>query len=527
MKRIVADITRLFIPAILVRAVAIVLADIFSAMMAVNLGALVSIAAEQRSLVLSDAVNFGVLLLFVAVVCPVLLFISNKMIFRISIDSEELMFRRVLNQNPTKFEAADAGEVSSKLVDDGIQLRWAVIDLFVGLLDVVLMIAILGWFLINVNFQYTIIILMLVIFGYVKSLGSGSVSARENINILKAGQLVKSKMLEAAASIHFLSINKFTMIFRELLDKEMRDYSEHALKKFRFVQVFLEDLSGFWDALSLLVILLTGAFFAKSSMISIGTVLTMSSYYILLSKQFLHLDRIAQSKKLIKKLLDDISFAIDQPFEPSPCAFSEITVRPFHYQMRGGSIDCADEIRIRKGDKVAITGRNGAGKTTLLHLLIGIRDCEDLTLFIDGTPCDKGHLRWLVSYVDMNAVSLGDTVDHYVLSGKDLHESGWILEEIKQLCDLFPIWDHGMDTLSGGQRKRVDFARSLLENREILALDEPEVGLDAYWKKRIAGIIGSTEQTVLFTTHNKVFASAANVIISVDGRDVTLKSTGV
>lgn len=527
MKPIIKNLVRLFIPAILVRAAALALSDVFSAMMAVNLGELISAAVEQRTLAPRDAAGFGGLLLFAAVVCPVLLFLSNKMIFRISIDSEEALFRGVLNQNPTSFEAIDAGEASSKLVDDGIHLRWALIDFFVSLLDTVLMLSILGWFLVNISFQYTIIILILVIFSYGKSLLFGFVLAKEDLNVLKAAQLVKSKMLEAASSIHFLSINKLTLIFQELLGKEIETYSNHALKRSLSIRTVLKGFSEFWDNSSHLIILLSGTFLAQAGLTSIGTVLTMSSYYILLSKQFSNLDKITQSKRLIHELSEDISFALDQPFEPTPCDFLAMTVQPFCYQMRDRAIHCPVEITIHKGDKVAITGENGAGKTTLLHLLIGLRDCDKMILFLDGAPCKKGQLRWLVSYVDMNANSLGDTVDRYVLSDKSLLsriESGDALEEVKQQYDLCSIWNQNTDTLSGGQRKRVDLARSLLENRQILALDEPEEGLDQHWKRRISDMIMSTGQTVIFTTHDPDFISTADKIISIDDGEIYLKS---
>lgn len=530
MKPIIKNLVQLFTPAILIRAAAFALSDVLSAMMAVNLGELISEAVEQRTLVPKDAADFGILFLFAAVVCPVLLFLSNKMIFRVSIDSEEALFKSVLNQNPTSFDLLDAGEVSSKLMDDGIQLRWALIDFFVSLLDAVLMLAILGWFLVNISFQYTIIILVLVICSYGKSLLFGSVLAKEDLNVLKAAQLIKSRMLEAAASIHFLSINKLTPIFRELLNREIENYSDHALKRSLSIRTVLKGLSELWDNSSYLIILFSGVFLAQVGLTSIGTVLTMSSYYVLLSKQFSNLDKIMQSKRMIRELVEDISFALDQPFEPTPCEFSSIKIQPFCYPMRDKAIHCPIEITIHKGDKVAITGENGAGKTTLLHLLIGLRDCDKMTLHLDGVPCGKGHLRWLVSYVDMNANSLGDAVDRYVLTDKSLlstTEFDGALVKIKQQCDLCSIWNQNTDTLSGGQRKRVDLARSLLENRQILALDEPEVGLDRQWKKRISDMIKSAGQTVIFTTHDPDFISAADKIIFIDDGEIYLGSVHI
>ncbi len=78
-----------------------------------------------------------------------------------------------------------------------------------------------------------------------------------------------------------------------------------------------------------------------------------------------------------------------------------------------------------------------------------------------------------------------------------------------------------MDTLSGGQRKRADIARVLIEGKQILAFDEPEVGMDACWKKQISDDIKKFGGIAIFTTHDPDFISAATKIISINQGIVT------
>lgn len=516
MKTVLQNMVRLFKPAILVRFIALALTDVISVMMAVNLGNLMSTVLDQRPIGSNAVIQICTLFILEIVICPFFLFLSNKMIFRLSIDGEEAIFKGVLNQNPVKLESIDAGELSTKIIDDGITLRWAIIDFWVNLLNCIVMLAILGWFLVRISFQYTLIILMLVLCSYGKSILFGPVLARQDLKLLRAAQSIKAKMLEAASSIHYLSINKLTPIIRESLCNDLSSYSSGILKHTLFLRSALKYLSEFFDHAVYLIILLSGTWLAKTGRIHIGTILIMSSYYVLLSKQFSNIDTIIKSKKLIQGVSEDLAFALNQPFEPCQCAFSCVTVKPFRYLMSDKSIRCPDGITIRRAEKIAIIGGNGVGKTTLLHLLIGLKDCDEIKRHLDEVPCGKGNLKWLVSYVDMNSNSLADIVESYVLSGKKAVELDGILNAIKTQCDLFPIWQQNTDTLSGGQRKRADLARTLLEKKHILALDEPEVGLDQCWKERIANMISSSDQTVIFTTHDPLFTAVANKIIQID-----------
>ncbi len=516
MKTVLQKMVRLFTPAILVRFTALALTDVISVMMAASLGDLMSAVLEQRLIGANTVIQFCTLFILEIVICPFLLFLSNKMIFRLSIDGEEAIFMGILNQNPVKLESIDAGELSTKIIDDGIALRWALIDFWVSLLNCIIMLAILGWFLVRISFPYTLIILMLVLCSYGKSILFGPVLARQDLKLLKAAQCIKAKMLEAASSIYYLSINKLTPIIRELLCKDISFYSSGILKRTLFLRCALKNLSEFLDHASYLIILLSGTFLVKTGRIHMGTILLMSSYYVLLSRQFSNIDTIIKSRKLIQEVSEDLASALNQPFEPCPCVFSCLTVEPFHYPMNDKSIRCCDGITIHRADKIAIIGGNGVGKTTLLHLLIGLKDCDEIKRHLNEAPCGKGNLRWLVSYVDMNSNSLADIVERYVLSGKKAAALDKNLHTIKMQYDLFPIWEQNTDTLSGGQRKRADLARTLLEEKHILALDEPEVGLDQNWKARAADMIHHCDHTVIFTTHDPLFISAANKIIQID-----------
>ena len=123
---------------------------------------------------------------------------------------------------------------------------------------------------------------------------------------------------------------------------------------------------------------------------------------------------------------------------------------------------------VEEGDRIGIVGRNGDGKSTLLNLLAGTLDPDDGRVLKNGTV----HVGVLGQ---ADALSDDDTVERAVVG--DLPEYQWagdarIRDIIAGLASDIP-WDARVGTLSGGQRRRVDLARLLIGDWDVLALDEP------------------------------------------------------
>lgn len=128
---------------------------------------------------------------------------------------------------------------------------------------------------------------------------------------------------------------------------------------------------------------------------------------------------------------------------------------------------------VEEGDRIGIVGRNGDGKSTLLNLLAGTLDPDYGRVLKNGTV----HVGVLGQ---ADALSDDDTVERAVVG--DLPEYQWagdarIRDIIAGLASDIP-WDARVGTLSGGQRRRVDLARLLIGDWDVLALDEPTNHLD-------------------------------------------------
>ncbi len=165
---------------------------------------------------------------------------------------------------------------------------------------------------------------------------------------------------------------------------------------------------------------------------------------------------------------------------------------------------------VSAGDRIGVVGRNGDGKSTLLALISGAEEADA------GTVVRAGDL-------DLGILGQGDELDeaqtirHELVGGRADHE--WaadarfrsVLDGLLGGVDVtrFP---QGLDTviapLSGGERRRIALAKTLLDNPELLLLDEPTNHLDVEGVDWLAHHLAARRGTLLVVTHDRWFLDA-------------------
>lgn len=183
------------------------------------------------------------------------------------------------------------------------------------------------------------------------------------------------------------------------------------------------------------------------------------------------------------------------------------------------------DLEIRVGEVFALLGPNGAGKTTAVEILEGYRRADTGTVQVLGTdPSTAGpHFRSRIGIVLQHTTAFERTT---------------VLETVEMFSALFPnplrpldaiglvgLHDHRnqiADTLSGGQRRRLDVACGLVGRPELLFLDEPTTGLDPEARRAMWEIVAGLRErgtTVLLTTHylDEAEALADRIGILLDG----------
>jgi NitT/TauT family transport system ATP-binding protein len=164
---------------------------------------------------------------------------------------------------------------------------------------------------------------------------------------------------------------------------------------------------------------------------------------------------------------------------------------------------------IADGEFVSIVGASGCGKTTLLRLLDGLISPTTGNIFLDGAVMEgPGHGRALVFQQDrllpwrnvISNVAFGPEIQRR--NGKAERERA---ARYVSLVGLRGFEKHYPHELSGGMRQRVNLARALNAEPEVLLLDEPFASLDAQTREimqaELLRITDETRKTAIFVTH--------------------------
>lgn len=191
-------------------------------------------------------------------------------------------------------------------------------------------------------------------------------------------------------------------------------------------------------------------------------------------------------------------------------------------------------LKINKGEFVAIVGPSGSGKSTFLHLVGGLERPSSGTIKVDGKDIcclsDRElakYRRQKVGFVfqQYNLIPVLNVAENIELPVK-LDNRKVDKDYINELMELLGISErrnHLPSQLSGGQQQRVAIARALSAKPSIILADEPTGNLDTKTTEEVINLLKSSikkyNQTLIMITHNENIAKKADRIISiVDGK---------
>lgn len=208
---------------------------------------------------------------------------------------------------------------------------------------------------------------------------------------------------------------------------------------------------------------------------------------------------------------------------------------------------------INEGDRIGLIGVNGSGKSTLLKIAAGLEPPDSGSIWTPGGVrieylpqepllddnltvletifrSDSPQMRLLRAYEQVTARlerHPNDAVLHaelHALSAEMERTDGWTAEaNAKSILTRLGVtnFDDRVETLSGGQRKRVALARALIDRADLLILDEPTNHIDAAAVAWLEEYLATTPGALLMVTHDRYFLDrVVNRIVELDRRQL-------
>jgi phospholipid/cholesterol/gamma-HCH transport system ATP-binding protein len=178
--------------------------------------------------------------------------------------------------------------------------------------------------------------------------------------------------------------------------------------------------------------------------------------------------------------------------------------------------------KVEKDETLVILGVSGSGKSTILRLLLGLNEADSGTIMLDGEDVTKASDERLVEIrkkIGMifqegalfDSLTVGENVGYFLLEHgfRGHSHMGELEQKVKDMLALVKLEqtiDMMPSELSGGMRRRIATARSLIYEPAVVLYDEPTTGLDPAIREDICGLIKDVNEArkvaAIVVTHN-------------------------
>lgn len=192
---------------------------------------------------------------------------------------------------------------------------------------------------------------------------------------------------------------------------------------------------------------------------------------------------------------------------------------------------------VKKGELFSFLGVNGAGKSTTISMISGTLQKDSGEIVIAGHNIENAKKNILsdigvvfqTSVLDTSLSVKDNLTTKAALYGLGKEATKKRIAELAKLLEFEDLLTRTVGKLSGGQKRRIDVARALINDPKILILDEPTTGLDPQTRKTLWQVIDNCRKekgmTVFLTTHYMEEAAESDYIVILDAGKIVAEGT--
>ncbi|MDO4681635.1 MAG: lipid A export permease/ATP-binding protein MsbA [Lautropia sp.] len=461
--------------------------------------------------------------------------VSNRVLY----DLRQQMFDRLVRMPVRFFSVNAAGTVIARLVSDVQNVTQSLSSVLVIMVrDTVVIIGLLGW-LLYLNWQLTIIALVLI---PMVALAVGSFSRRmrrlSGEQIRYTGELtgVVGEAIHGNPVIKVYEGQAHESARFASASRQLRAFA----RRMTVAQSLIVPITQIMAAIAVALVIAIALYQSQQDRTTVGGFVSFLTAMLMILAPLKHLADVNGQLQRALAAADAVFRFIDEPVEEDrgtqtiERAQGELRFEGVSFGYEGSSALALKNIdlHIRPGETVALVGGSGGGKTTLANLLPRFHPVTEGRILLDGIPIESltlHSLRQQIAWVSQQVMLFNDTIANNVAYGarrgateaevRAALEAAYLTEFVDSLPDGIHtvIGDNGI-RLSGGQRQRLSIARALLKKAPVLVLDEATSALDNESERYVQAALDRLlhNQTTLIIAHRLSTIEKADRILVLD-----------
>jgi ATP-binding cassette subfamily B protein IrtA len=470
--------------------------------------------------------------------------VETKLGDEIELDLQHQVFTYSLKITEHLDQKLHSGELDALLKQDIPQLRSLISREIPQIIRVLLQVAASSVILLSIEWKFSVIIILFQVFYIFFFKTYGKRLEKESKNIRKEYGQFNEKVMDVIKWFHEVPFIGASQYLINKMDKEYQNYVE---KNYNYTKISYRGqiiLSTYLRASSILILLLGGIQMILGEF-TLGSLLVLTennskfngSLFMINTTLAGVMEEISKANKVFTILKYNNKNCKSKETK-LPLRITDISLNRigYSYDHETWVFKKANMVLAPK-EIIYLMGKSGQGKSTLGKILIGRLKIQQGNIKINGKKIDNVEaLRENSSYMPQEQILFHDTIYENLRLGicksKSEVEKVCRRVEIHEFIQKLPnqydyVLEKGGDELSIGQKQRLCLARTLLQNKSIIVLDEVTSALDSKTASLIMDVIEEYAKThiVLVITHNRNIASQKSHIFNIKNQKINIEVT--